>query len=181
MKKLILTLALMAIIAAPVLADRSVDGSYAELVTPDPAIFEPGNVYLCEFFVFNGSFDGEWLVEVDFTFPCCFNVLNGWYDDSQASNDWAFDFFVAGDCNNVAYFMDGDGGNGEIFESEGGIFYLEVEVPLECECNLDAIGWYLLGDLWGDEPHETDGFIDIEICDSTPTGQTDWSMLKALY
>ncbi len=178
MKKLILFVAIVAI-ALPAVAERSMTGGYALLTSPDPAVFIPGTTVTCEFFVYNGSVDVEWTAEVWFLFPCCFNVLSGWYDD--LGQGWTFFFDVFGDCQNGALFYDGDGGWGEIYDDTSGYFYVEVYVGEDCECGPDVIHWYQQGDIYGDEPHFVEGFIDIEICDQTGAEESSWSTLKALY
>ncbi len=182
MKKLILVLALFALTASPALADRSIAGSYVNLIAPNPAIFVPGQVYICEFYVYNGSVDVEWLAEVWFLFPECFHVLSGWYTpDPGASGPWNFLFDTFGNPDNGALFYDADGGWGEVYGAEGGTFFVEVMVGTECECGPDMIQWFLQGDIYGDEPHELTDYIDIQICDQTGAEESSWSTLKALY
>jgi len=178
MRKLFVVLAMLAI-ALPAVADRDMTGGYVTLVSPDPAIFLPGNTYICEFYVYNGSPDVEWTVEVWFLFPCCFMVQSGWYDD--LGQGWNFTFNVFGDCQNGALFYDNDGGWGEIYDGTGGYFYVEVYVGTDCECGSDVIHWYQEGDIYGSDPHYVEGDIDIQICDQTATQESSWSTIKALY
>ncbi len=183
MKKLLLILTLFAITASPALADRSIDGSYVDLLSPSfPYVFTPGQPFTSEFYIFNASTDTEWISEIWLTFPACFTVTNGWWSpDAGASSPFGFGFDVTGSSDNEAYFWDLDGSWGEIYGGEGGRFYVEVMVGTGCECGPAEIDWYLQGDVYGSDPHQMTGYLNTHICEQTDTDQSDWSTIKALY
>ena len=174
MKRLLLALALVALFTAPALADRSMAGGYCNLIGPTTA--NPGDLVTFEFYVWNGSTDTEWTADVIFTFPECFEVTGGYYDDGGAG--WSFVFNGIG--TNVGAFNDGDGGYGEIYGSEGGTFYVEVLLGTDCECGPVTIHWFQQGDIWGSDPHFVEGDLPFTIC-GTPTEDATWSSVKSLY
>jgi hypothetical protein len=182
MKYPLMVLALIALLSGPALAQRNIDGSYVELLDRDPLDFVPGDSYVCDFYVYNGSADVEWIMEVSFLFPDCFQVNSGWYvPDSGASGPWSFQFDTFGSPNNGALFYDANGGYGEIYAGEGGHFYVEVLCGGECECGEETIQWFLQGDGYGSDPHDLTDFIDITVCDNTSMQQSNWSSIKSLY
>ena len=182
MRKLLCVLALVAVLAPGAAADRSLDGSYVQLITPDPAIFDPGEYYVADFYVFNGSEDAEWIVEVWFLFPECFHVTGGSFTpDPGVAGSWDFQFDTFGSPDNGALFYDANGGNGEIWGEEGGLFHVYLTIPTGCNCRPDEVEWYMEGDTWGGPPHWMDGSIDIRICDETAVKESDWSVIKSLY
>ncbi len=183
MKKLLLILTLFALTVSPALADRSIDGSYVDLLSPSfPYVFTPGQAFTSEFYVYNASTDTEWISEIWITFPTCFTVLNVWWTpDSGAASPFGFGFDVTGSSNNEAYIWDLDASWGEIYGGEGGRFYIEVMVGAGCECGPAEIEWYMQGDVYGSDPHQVTGYLDTHICEQTDTDQVDWSTIKALY
>jgi len=128
-----------------------------------------------EFYVYNGSPDTEWTTAVVFTFPPCFTVTGGTYDDGGLG--WVFTFAAAG---NVASFADGDAGYGEIYDGDGGYFHVTVDVGGDCPLGPAAIHWMQQGDNWGGLPHVAEGDMDFMI-GGTATESSTWSSLKALF
>jgi len=175
MKRLFLTLALVAFIAAPAMADRDLSGSTCEVLSP--SFLVPGAVNVIEFLVVNNSPDTEWIADVIFTFPECFEIVGGWYDGSMSNPAASFNFSFAG---TVASFMDGDGGYGEIYGlGDTCLFYVEV-IPT-CACGDYLIHWFLMGDIYGAEPHSVEGDVTIAVCDDVAAQDSSWTSLKSLY
>jgi hypothetical protein len=178
-KALVIASAMLLVAGGAIAGDRNLEGSYVELVDPDPAVFCPCETYTLTFYVWNNSTDAEWIDLVEFMLPDCWEVdpESGGYDDSGASNTWSFAFQASG---NLCAFIDSDGGYGEIYGQEGGYFWFDVHV---CP---DAIGevpidWHLSGDEWGDPPHEVYGTIYVEVSQGSPTEHTTWGQVKGLY
>lgn len=173
MKKVLSTLAILALFSAPVFA-QSMAGGYVNLISPTAV--NPGDTGVeFEFYVFNGSVDTEWTSDVIFTFPSCFTVTSGYYDDGGLG--WVFIFSAAG---NVANFNDGDGGYGEIYDGDGGYFYVTVDVGGGCPVGPATVHWFQQGDIWGSNPHFIEGDVTFTI-GGTATDDTTFSSVKALY
>ena len=177
MKKLFAIMTILALFAAPALAERSMAGSYVELLAPSSGC--PGGVYTFEFYVWNGSVDTEWVSNIILTFPDCFTVQGGsWIPDPGASG--GFDFILNGIGTNVAAFDDANGGWGEIYGTEGGTFYVEVLIGDDCPVGPTMIHWFIQGDIYGGEPHFAEGDLDFTI-GGTPVEPTSFSNVKALF
>ncbi|MCP4549925.1 MAG: hypothetical protein GY835_26000 [bacterium] len=175
MKKLFLILALVAICATPALADRSMAGGTC--VLNSPTTVTPGSTVTFEFDIFNGSADAEWTADVVFTFPACCEVVSGYYDDSMhAGGLCAFTFEGAG--TNVASFLDGDEGYGEIYGNDHVYFY--VEVTVNCTDGIELIHWFQQGDIYGDEPHFVEGDVEFTV-GTTAADISTFSNVKSLY
>lgn len=175
MKKLFLTLALLALVAAPAMADRDMTGGTCEVLSPSFLVPEAVNVI--EFIVVNNSPDAEWTAEVVFTFPECIEITGGWYDGTPANPTADFDFSFAG---TVASFVDGDLGYGEIYAlGDYCLFYVEV-IP-HCACGDYLVHWSQLGDIYGAEPHFIEGDVTVTVCDDVATQNSNWTSLKSLY
>ncbi|MBN2170405.1 MAG: hypothetical protein JW819_03670 [Candidatus Krumholzibacteriota bacterium] len=176
----ILALAVLAAVAAPAgapaLAGRSMAGSSVDLIAPDVA--DPGDQVTFAFYVFNGSPDSEWTTDVVITFPGGFTVLDGSYDDGEASGAWSFAFLGAG--TSVAHWADDDEGYGEIADGEGGAFSVAVRIGDDCGCGAVVIHWLQQGDIWGQNPHYIEGDLAFRLCGGTPEDGT-WSRVKSLY
>jgi hypothetical protein len=173
MKKLLTTLAILALFAAPGFA-QSMAGGYVNLISP--AMVNPGDTGVeFTFYVYNGSVDTEWTADVIFTFPTCFTVTGGSYDDGGLG--WVFIFNAAG---NVASFNDGDASYGEIYDGDGGYFSVTVDVGAGCPAGPASVHWFQQGDIWGSDPHFVEGDVDFTI-GGTATGESTWSSVKALY
>ena len=112
MRKLLLTLILVVLVALPALADRSMAGGTCDILSP--AFLVPGDVNIIEFLITNNSPDAEWTVDVIFTFPECFEITGGWYDGSVSNPTASFDFVIDNNMH-TASFLDNDGGYGEIY------------------------------------------------------------------
>ena len=174
MRKMILVLALVAIAAAPALADRSMVGGTCTVLSP--AFLVPETVNVIEFAVLNGSTDTEWTSWVDFTFHDCFEITGGWFDATGISGPGNFGFSWTGQ---VATFMDADGGYGEMYGGDTVLFYVEV-IP-HCECGDYLVHWFQQGDIWGADPHFVEGDVTVTVCDVTATQDSSWTSLKSLY
>ena len=175
MRKMILVLALVAIAAAPALADRDMTGGTCDVLSP--AFLVPEAVNVVEFLITNNSPDAEWTTDVIFTFAECFEVTGGWYTDNGSFTGAVFNFSFAG---SVATFLDGDAGYGEIYGAgDTCLFYVEV-IP-HCECGDYLVHWFQQGDIYGAEPHFVEGDVTVIVCDVTATQNSTWTSLKSLY
>jgi hypothetical protein len=178
MRKLIIALALMAMIVSPALADRSIDGS---TVTVTPLEAENGIATLC-FEVWNGSADYEYLVDVIITLPDCMTIL----DDPAptATPEEGVNFaevpVFSGFGTNVATWHGGDVGFGFMIGLSYATFCVTVDIA--CDCDVDyTVGWQLIGDGYGGEPHEVTGDLLFGVICSTSAQSTNWSNVKSLY
>ena len=175
MKKLLSTLAILALFAVPALA-QDMTGSYAQL--DSPSMVNPGDTgVVFTFYVYCGSPDYEWIRNLPFTFPACFTVTDGSWDDSGASSVWSFDFAAAG---NVAQFLDNDAGYGEVYDGDGGYFYVTVDVGTDCDAGPAMVHYLLEGDDYGNDPHFVEADLDFTI-GGTATDDNTWSSVKSLY
>ncbi|MBM4118483.1 hypothetical protein FJ251_12255 [bacterium] len=173
MKKLLSTLAILAMFVAPAFA-QNMSGGYVNLISPTTV--NPGDTgVMFTFYVYNGSPDTEWTKNVIFTFPTCFTVTAGSYNDGGLG--WVFNFVAAG---NVGSFLDGDGGWGEIYDGDGGYFYVTVDVGGGCPAGPAQVAWQQDGDVWGSPPHFITGVCDFTI-GGTAVEPSTFSSVKALY
>jgi hypothetical protein len=181
MKKLLSLLAMLALCAGPALA-QNISGS---TVTVDPIEDHNGVTHMC-FTVTNGSVDFEWLTDVIITLPACMTIL----DTPPASADPAagssafnsgatVDFEGYG--THIAHWSGADSfGYGFLLGENAGVFCLSVQVNCACD-NLYPLGWTLLGDTFGAPPHTLAGTVDFVVLCSTPTDESSWGDVKALY
>ncbi len=152
------------------------DMSGSEVALVSPSLVNAGDAgVLFTFYVYNGSPDAEWTRTLTFSFPACFTVTGGSYDDGGLG--WVFFFAAAGA---VGSFTDGDGGYGEIYDGDGGYFFLTVDVGADCPAGPATVHWLQEGDAWGADPHSIAGDLGFAIA-GTATAPTSWSRLKALY
>lgn len=178
MKKLLATLALIGLLAAPVLA-RDISGS---TVTMTPVETENDVETLC-FEVYNASTDFEWLTDVTISLPTCMTILDTPPASATVLNGVPFnvipDFIGYG--TSVArwtgydnYFFG--------FMPGGCIAQFCITVSINCACdNVYPIQWDLVGDGIGGTPHALNGNLDFTVLCSTPTEESDWSDIKSLY
>jgi len=175
MKKLLTTVALLALFVAPSFA-QSLGGSYVNLVSPTTV--DPGDTgVVFQFYVWNASTDAEWVTDVVFTFPSCFTVTAGSYTYTGSNPAWTFTFTPSG---YIANFNDGDAGYGEIYGGDGGTFFVTVNVGVGCPPGPATVHWSLTGDDWGSPPHFVEGDVEFTI-GGTATEVSTWSSVKALY
>lgn len=173
MRRVLMTLAILGLFAAPAFA-QSMVGCTVDLI--GPMTVNPGDTgVVFEFLVYNGTPDNEWVSDAVFTFPDCFTVTAGSYNDGG----WGFVFnFIA--AGNVATFEDGDGGWGEIYADYFCTFYVTVDVGADCPAGPATVHWFLQGDIFGADPHFLEGDVDFTI-GGTATEASSWSSVKALY
>lgn len=172
------TIALLgvALLAMPALAEPDMTGSYAEMLAPAKA--NPGDTPTYEFYVHNGSPDFEWTTEARFVFPETFHITEGWFDDGGAG--WSFDFSISGDFDNIAHFLDADGGYGEIINGTGGHFYVTLYITPNSGCGPYLVQWIQYGDGWGSPPHWIGGDLYHVLC-ASPNDENTFSSVKSLY
>ncbi len=176
MKKVLMALALTALIAFPASAVE-IDGAY---VTIDPATADVGTAELC-FFVQNDSSDAEWIGYFNFVLPDCMTILDSpaaWYSDPDASF-YEVPVFSGYGTNVGTWEAWTSSGYGFLGSDDNGYFYCTVQI--DCACMMYTIGWTLTGDLWGSDPHTVTGNLDFEVTCTTPTDETTISKVKALY
>jgi len=173
--RLLLTLAMVALVAMPALADRDMTGGTCDILAP--AFLVPEAVNTIEFLITNNSPDTQWTMDVTFTFPECFEITGGYYTDSGSQLDALYTFTYNG---NVVIFVDGDGGYGEIY-GNGDTCNFFVEVIPHCDCGEYSIHWHQQGDDWGDPPFFVEGDVLINVCDMTATQESSWTSVKSLY
>ncbi len=177
MRKLLTLLALTALLATPALADRNIDGSY---VTVTPVDSENGVVELC-FYAFNNSTDIEWITDVTITLPTCMVILDE--PPATATSDGSFNVepVFTGYGTNVGNWHGVDDFNfGFIFGQSGGTFCFTAQIDCDCEADYQ-IHWELQGDLFGDPPHFVEGDLPYDVLCGTPTEDSSWGTVKALY
>jgi hypothetical protein len=157
---------------------QSIEGSTISRLAPSE-VCSPAN-YLFQFEVVNLSPDEEWLAHIEITFPEGFVIHpeTAVYEEGF-SGPWAFDFQVTGDGIQTAVWLDADGGEGEIWAGDSGIFQVEVSAPAGLEGALYA-PWLLEGDDYAEPPHVVTGEMTIPLC-VTATEATTWGAVKALY
>ncbi len=174
MKKVLSLLALLALIATPALADRSMAGSY---VVTDPISVTAGTTVPVMIEFYNGSVDVEWMTYGFVQLPSnlTFVSVDG-YDNPCSGSP--FDITISGGLLEVT---DPDGGWGNLYDMCSLYVFTTVEVPADAECGWLAISWGMQGDIYGDEPHYVEGTTDFEVVCTTGTENSDWSTLKALY
>ena len=101
MIRALLLLSLVALLATPALANIA-DGSWVEIRAPYTA--SPGEEAIYEFYVYNGSPDGESASMVSFRFPEPMIIEDGWFDD--LGQGWDFVFETAGEfVPHYAFFI----------------------------------------------------------------------------
>ena len=174
MRTTILISLIFLLIATPALATRDMTGSTCVLVTP--ATGNLGETVVFMFAVCNHSPDNEWTSNLILTFPECFTVLDGWWDDGDVGSD----FDVVIDPANVIAFMDGDGGWGEIYQDYCFDFFVEATIGADCPTGTVEIHWEQQGDGFGEEPHTITGTMSFTI-GVTPIDTSTWSRVKSLY
>lgn len=172
MKHLLIAVCILAF-AIPAMAGRSLEGSYVELVSPtDPM---PDTTYTFTFYVWNNSFDTEWVSDVWLTFPDGYvlDAMSMAYDNPNPTPSlFVWDMLVDGQ---TAQWNDGDEGYGELYDQVGTNIYIDVTTPDEIT---GEIYWELFGDIYGAEPHYVDGSIMLGF---TPVEESTWSSIKAMY
>ena len=169
MRKAILVAALVLLGASGAWA-QSLTGSYVEPVSPTEIC--PDQDYTFTFYVWNGSVDVEWIDLVEVTFPAGMVIDAGTagYDNPS----WSFGFALIGQ---TAQWYDSDGSWGEIYDQEGGNFFVDANTGgLAGGTTFD---WHLSGDDYGAPPHELYGSFDIPV-GSTATEASTWGAVKAL-
>ncbi len=170
MKQLLIVVCVLAF-AIPAMAGRSIEGSYVELVSPlDPM---PNTTYTFTFYVWNNSFDTEWVSDTWLTFPDGYvlNAATMAYDDPNPGL-FVWTMMVDGQ---TAQWNDGDEGYGELYDQVGTNVYIDVTTPTEITGD---IHWELFGDIYGADPHYVDGSIMLGF---TPVEESTWSSIKSLY
>ncbi len=171
---------LLVLLAMPALADLTGSG----VVMVDPT----GNLPLGEHVdmtlrVTNASPDFNWISRINLRFPACCTVASMAYDDSPpgSNGNWVFDFEGVPGWD-VSY-VDGAGDEwGEIPAGDYGYLNLVVYVDESCGGRAaDIVEYDLIGDGFGDAPHEllNESFsVNFGI---TPVEPSSWSTVKALY
>jgi len=175
MKHLLVVLAIL-VVATTAMAGRSLEGSTVTL--EEPALpLDPGQTYTFRFYVENWSEDYEYVADIIITFPDGY-VLDeesiGWEEGpywSYSSGNWNMQ--VSG---TEASWLDADGEWGELDDYEDCYVFVDTTVPEDDP--RDSISWLLVGDVYGEEPHEVSGIIELT---TTPVDATTWGAIKALY
>ena len=178
MRKLTTTLLLLALVF-PAAARADISGSTVEMEEPASGSAAIGDLVQFRFKVTNASTDLNGIANVQFRFPDCCEVVGMSFDDSEASNDWAFEYVGIGGF--VARFEDADQGYGEIIgDGEYGWFMVDLRIHLDCSEGNELIHWLLEGDDYGAEPRDLLGQIPILLV-QTPVEGSSWSAVKAGY
>ncbi|MCP4549927.1 MAG: hypothetical protein GY835_26010 [bacterium] len=171
MRKLLLTLCLSLLIAAPAMA--SMDGGTSSIVAPVSA--NPGDTVTFEFRIDNGSVDGEFTNVVVLRFPETINISEAWYDDGE--NVWDFDVEIAGEFSNTAYFRNEVG---QMAPGTGGSFYALAHIRPNMSCEEFEIRVKQYGDRSGAPQHWIGNHLDFVLC-WLPAAEKTWSSVKSLY
>jgi hypothetical protein len=180
MKKLLMTLGLLAIFTSQGLA-LDITGSY---VIADPFESENGTTVLC-FYAFNGSADFEWVTDVIITLPACMVIVDppAATAEPEDGTDFNSNALVAftGYGTSVAHWQGiDDFGYGFLTGMAGGYFCVGVEIDCDCD-NVYTIHWDLAGDGWGGAPHDQAGELSFAVLCSTPVEDSSLSDIKSLY
>jgi len=178
MKKLLILMVVLAMATTSFADGRSVAGSTVTLVSPASGVYGDGDSFDIVLDVYNGSTDTEWLNEIVFTFAACFTVNSASIVNIDSGGDFMIDFDgVTG--TNVARFLDLDGGWGEIYGESTAQCTINVTVDGCPDPYVPVIDWHLVGDIFGDEPHEMFGSL---IMDGVVGNDTvTWSNVKAMF
>ncbi len=178
MKRLLMTLALLAIFASQGLA-LNISSSY---VLADPFESENGTAVLC-FYAFNASVDYEWITDVTITLPTCMVIVDPPAATAEPEDGTSFYAPVAFDGygSNIAHWHGADDfGYGFLSGQAGGYFCVGVEIDCNCD-SVYTIHWDLAGDGWGGAPHDMAGELDFAVLCSTPVEDSSLSDIKSLY
>ena len=171
--------AILILLLIPLAALADISGSSVEMEEPASQIAGIGELVTFRFKVTNASVDMNWIANIQFSFPACCTVTTMSFDDSEASNDWAFEYVGIG--TNVADYLDADGGYGEIpGMGEYGWFEMAVRVGQDCPQGETFIHWRLEGDAWGAAPHDLVDLIPLGI-QYVPVEEMSWSTVKTVY
>jgi len=178
MKKLLTTLALVAIFAVPGFA-LDISGSFVDVA---PFEAENGTTELC-FYVYNGSEDFEWVADITITLPACMTILDPPPASATPEDGTSFNVAPAFDGygTNVAHWYGTDAyGFGFLYGLSGGYFCVTVEIDCACD-NVFPIHWDIAGDGYSGEPHLVNGESPFTVLCSTSTDRSSWSNVKSLY
>ena len=171
MRKILLTISALLLLAAPALANM--DGCWGEIV--GPAYAEPGDTVTFVFNIQNGSADGEMTNVVVIRFPEIIHISEGWFDD--LGQGWSFDFETGGEFSDYGYFSSEVG---QIAPGTGGLFYLTVYISPNMDCETFDIRWKQYGDRTGEPDHWIGEYLSYNLCE-TPTETSSWSLVKSIY
>lgn len=177
MKRMLLTLALIALFATPALADgRSIAGSYVELVGPPEGVI--GETVVVEMLAYNASTDVEWIADFIITWPGCVDVLDGWYVYEGDNPTFLLNFEAV---ESQARFTDGNEGWGELYGGEFVTLFVELTLTEDCIPTTQIINYHLYGDIYGDPPHEVEGTFEWPVTGGVPNEISTWAIVKAMY
>ena len=133
---------------------RDISGSYVECV---PGAFAPGETGNWNLTVYNNSNDDEWLEDVWVTFPSGVTVNSATSFAGGSGGDMVWDGTTG---ENVTLHWHGEDGSGWGVVRDGE--YAEATVNLTFDETLPYtidFPWEILGDLYGNAPHQIDGFF----------------------
>ena len=168
--RMAILVAALVLLGATGASAQSLAGSYVDPVSP--AEICPDQDFTFTFYVWNASIDTEWISFVDITFPAGMVVDPA--SSGYSNPAWVFGFQMLGQ---TAQWYDNDGGYGEIYDMEGGEFWVDANTgDLSGGTTFD---WHLGGDIWGAPPHDVYGSFDIPV-GSTAAEATTWGAVKAL-
>jgi len=150
------------------------DGAYVSLTSPAAVV--PGQTYVFAFVVHNGSTDGEYIANVQISFPdgyTLFPATMSYVPIVAGRPSW--DMTVP-TVNHTAIWSDNNGGLGEIYPTES--TSVSIQATVADEHYGIPIFWCVEGDGVGADPHEHCGCIDLTV---NPVEARSWSSIKALY
>jgi len=165
------------LVLIPIAVAADLTGSSIHFLGPYSA--DTGTTETFQFLVANGSSDGAVIDELHFAFHPCATVLGGGYDDSGASNDWLYSLEV-GPSHYATWWHPTDDIGSHMEPGDGGLFWLDVALGVDCPCGQLPIEWTLLG-LGGGESNVLSGGFSFAVDCPTPAAGSDWSEIKRLH
>ena len=134
---------------------RDMTGSYVECSAPE---FTPGETVDWTFDAFNGSPDSEWITDVNIIFPTGVTVNSSTDFVGGSAGDLETDNATG---NGVEiHWSDPDGGYGQVYPDETATATVSVSISPTFMGDIE-LEYSIQGDIWGSDPHNVSGTIDI--------------------
>lgn len=166
-------LMLMAVLSLTAIAPaREIEYSYVALTSPGR--IAGGQTYTFVFRVQNSSSDSECIADVALHFPDGFTKhpqTMGFTELEPGRPSW--DMYVT---NGTCWWVDNDGGLGEIYATEATDIWIDATVPHQIMGT--TVFWELWGDGSGADPHHVCGCIELLV---SPVTDVTWTSIKAVF
>jgi hypothetical protein len=135
---------------------RDMTGSYVECSASE---FTPGETVEWIFSAFNGSNDSEWITDVNIDFPEGVTVNSSTDFSGGSGGDLTTDNATGNGAE--VHWSDPDGGYGNVYPDETVTSIVNVSISPTFMGDVE-LEYSIQGDIWGDEPHNVSGTIEIE-------------------